>query len=131
MKNSKMKLARRRAARRGYTIIELMFSLVIFLFCIVALLNALSDSMYHYTVQADYAIMQMDARRALETIARDVRMAGHIEDPSSGIEYPYTFTNGQPRADLPSPRCTTRRRSMSRELARPSATTARYPTRCP
>lgn len=90
----KMSAARRRRARRGYSLVELMFSLLIFLSCIVGILNALSDSMYHYSVQGNYAVMQMDARRALELVARDLRMAGRIRPEAYGREYPYTFADG-------------------------------------
>ncbi len=88
----------RRSEASGYTVLELMVSLVLFLACLLGVLNALSDSMYHYTVQGTYAVMQMDARKALEAISRDLRMGGRIRSADNKIEYPYTFVNGGPTA---------------------------------
>lgn len=76
------------------SLVELMVSMVLFLACLLGVLNALSDSMYHYTVQGAYAVMQMDARKALEAIASDLRMAGRIRSKDNLIEYPYVFVNG-------------------------------------
>jgi len=87
-----------RSKSSGYSIIELMVSMVLFLACLVGVLGALSDSMYHYSVQGTYAVMQMQARKALETVSKDLRMAGRIRSIDNVIEYPYTFVNGGPTA---------------------------------
>jgi len=88
----------RRSKAAGYTVIELMVSMVLFLACLLGVLNALSDSMYHYSVQGTYAVMQMDARKALEAVSKDLEMAGRIRSADNKIEYPYTFVDGGPTA---------------------------------
>jgi len=94
---------RYRCSTGGYSIIELMVSMVLFLACVVGVLGALSDSMYHYSVQGTYAVMQMQARKTLEAVSKDLRMAGRIRSEDDLIEYPYTFVNGGPTATCVSP----------------------------
>ena len=81
--------------RAGYSLVELLAAMVIFVGFLAAVMAALSDAMVQREVQGTYALMQMDARRALDRISSELRMSGRIPNPAPGQpEYPYTFVNG-------------------------------------
>lgn len=91
-----MALARTRRRRTGgFTLVEALVSSFIFIFLLAAVYESLSDSISFQGVQKTYAQMQMDARRALERMSSELRMAGRFSNPVPGQPaYPYIFTNG-------------------------------------
>jgi len=92
MKRTRNTLRRRQA---GFTLLEAVVSSVILVSMLVAIYGALSSSWSSYGTQSTYAKMQMDARRALERVAEELRMAGRVPNPAPGQpDYPYTFVNG-------------------------------------
>jgi len=87
--------ARRRCGRAGFSLIEALVSSFIFVALLAALYGALSDADRMRSVQDTYARMEMDARRALDRISAELRMAGRVSNPAPGQPgFPYTFVNG-------------------------------------
>ena len=86
---------RKRGKAAGFTLIEALISTVIFVLVLGGIYSALIASISYEDFQKTYAEMQMSARRALEKMSSELRMAGRINNPVVGeISHPYIFTNG-------------------------------------
>jgi len=72
-------------SRQGFTLVELMVTLVIAMIISGAAYAAFTVQQRNYTVQEDVAEMQQSIRLALELMAREMRMAGF--DPTFSGEY--------------------------------------------
>lgn len=70
---------------RGFSLTELMVSVVIGLFVLGAVVTVLVSSRKNYTVQDSLARLQENARFAIEFLARDLRMAGYYGCADSAV----------------------------------------------
>jgi hypothetical protein len=87
--------ARRR--RGGYSLVEALVAAFIFVALLVAVYAALTDAMAVQDIQGTYVTIQMDARRALDRMATELRMTGRFNNPAPGQPgYPYVFADGDP-----------------------------------
>ncbi|MGH8751673.1 MAG: PilW family protein, partial [Burkholderiales bacterium] len=71
--------------QRGFSLIEIMIALVIGLIIIVALGQVFLGNKQTYKTQEDLARMQEDARFALETMSRAMRIAGYKGNGSAAV----------------------------------------------
>jgi type IV pilus assembly protein PilW len=76
--------------RRGFTLIEVMAAVVIFSIVLTAVFATFTFQAQSYTTQSRVAEMQQNLRIALDTLQRDIRMAGYgissdiTVDPTGG-----------------------------------------------
>ena len=62
---------------------------------LVAVYEALGDSLSFSGVQSTYTSMQMEARKALDKMSNEIRMTGWVNNPVAGQpHFPYIFANG-------------------------------------
>lgn len=89
------KLSGKRKARRGFSLIEAMISTFIFLSVLGAIYGALSSGRSFAGVENTLAKIQMDARKVLDRVGGELRMAGWLDHATEGeLPYPYVFVNG-------------------------------------
>lgn len=67
----------RRASRRGFTLVELMFALAIGLFVVAALYNLFTSQVRQFVYQDLQMEMHQSTRLALDMVGRSARMAGY------------------------------------------------------
>lgn len=75
--NKKLQNLRARLAQRGFTIIELLISLVLTAIIATFVFNAYINQHKVVTIQEQVAEMQQNARAAIDELTRQVRMAGY------------------------------------------------------
>lgn len=63
---------------RGFSLVELLVAITIGLFVLAAVVTVLVNSRQNYTVQDSLARLQENARFAVDSITRDLRMSGHF-----------------------------------------------------
>lgn len=67
--------------QKGFTLIEILIAMAISGFMLMAVYGAFSTQQTHYTAQEQVAEMQQNIRSGLDTMVREIRMAGY--DPST------------------------------------------------
>lgn len=77
MTGDKMRKCRRRCSNRGFTLVELMFASFISTFVVLGLVAVFVTHAKAYHDQRLLREMQQNARFAIDSIARDLRMAGY------------------------------------------------------
>ncbi len=86
-----------RYKRSGFTLLEILIGLAIFMMVLIPVLEMFSFSYESYLVQDDIAAMQQESRVAVMLIQRDIRMAGsgmiRAWDGANRV-YPIVFQNG-------------------------------------
>ncbi len=89
------RLMKRRKSRCGFSLIEAMMSTFIFLAVLAAIYSTIHSGQTFAGVQDTMAVMQMDARKALERMTTELRMTGWLENTfADEPPYPYIFVNG-------------------------------------
>ncbi len=89
------RLSSRNWRKSGFSLIEAFVSTFIFLAFLAAVYGAISSSREYTDVQSTYAKMRMDAHRALDAMAFELRMSGWRDNPDPNEpDFPYVFTNG-------------------------------------
>jgi Tfp pilus assembly protein PilW len=82
---------RRSSRQRAFSLVEALITSLIFVSLLVAVYEALGDSLSFSGVQSTYTSMQMEARKALDKMSNEIRMSGWVTTPA---QFPYIFTNG-------------------------------------
>lgn len=86
-----------RYKRSGFTLLEILIGLAIFMMVLIPVLEMFNFSYESYLVQDDIAAMQQESRVAAMLIQRDIRMAGsgmmQAQDGANRV-YPIGFQNG-------------------------------------
>jgi hypothetical protein len=84
-----------RKSEAGFSLIEAMVSTFIFLAALAAVYGSIASGRHMADVEETYAVMNMDARRALAKMSDELRMTGWRSNAATGEpDYPYVFTNG-------------------------------------
>ena len=85
----------RRRRRAGFSIVEAMVSMFIFLGFLAAVYQAVSRSRQFTDVQEALSVIQVDAEHALNRMTQELRMTAHITNPILGEPAcPYVFAAG-------------------------------------
>jgi len=91
-----MLFRRRRRARAGLSLVEVLVSAMLLVLFSTAVLSAMTSATIAYSTERTFAAMQMDGRRALRAVAAELRMAGNIPNDAPGQpQYPYVFEDGK------------------------------------
>jgi len=77
-----------RVVKNGFSLVELLVAMVIGLFLVGGVVSVLIDSKDHFLMEQETALIQENARFAIEEVAYDIRMAGY-----SGCSVAGEFTN--------------------------------------
>jgi len=83
--------AKRSMAHRGFTLVELMVTLLIAFIITGAAYSAYVVQQKNYIIQEEVAVVQQNLRAGLEIMTRELRMAGY--DPSFSGKYRITAAN--------------------------------------
>jgi prepilin-type N-terminal cleavage/methylation domain-containing protein len=108
-------MARRETARSGFTLLELMASMTIFLIICAAMFGLLQLSQQKYSSESQMSGAFQEARLGIDQIVRDIDISGYpsqsmFSKPASLASYaqgPVAWDPGYPNADCQIGACTT------------------------